>query len=93
MEISTKMHLLELSTMIHVVRKQIKCILVNERPRDISLARLRDLICRVYQSRIRLILTSDLEWRVTRLRTNQRSQCKIGKTEKKKHRVTSINKT
>ena len=37
---STKMHLLELSTMIHVVRNQIKCILVNERPRDISLARL-----------------------------------------------------
>ena len=50
MEISTKMHLLELSTMIHVVRNQIKCILVNERPRDISLARLRDQICRVYQS-------------------------------------------
>ena len=40
MEISAKMHLLELSTMIHVVRKQIKCLLVNERPRDISLARL-----------------------------------------------------
>ena len=50
MEISTKMHLLELSTMIHVVRKQIKWKLVNERPRDISLARLRYLICRVYQS-------------------------------------------
>ena len=50
MEISTKTHLLELSTMIHVVRKQIKCILVNERPRDISLARLRDLTCCVYQS-------------------------------------------
>ena len=50
MEISTKTHLLELSTMIHVVRKQIKCILVNKRPRDISLARLLDLICRVYQS-------------------------------------------
>ena len=47
MEISTKMHLLELSTMIHVVRKQIKYILVNERPRDISLARLLDLISRV----------------------------------------------
>ena len=31
MEISQKTHLLELSTMIHVVRKQIKCILVNER--------------------------------------------------------------
>ena len=46
METSTKMHLPELSTVIHVVRKQIKCILVNERPRDISLARLRD----VYQS-------------------------------------------
>ena len=42
MEISTKTHLLEISTMIHVVRKQIKCILVNERSRDISLARLRD---------------------------------------------------
>ena len=50
MEISLKMHLLELSTLIHVVRKQIKCILVNERPRDISLVRLRDLICRVYKS-------------------------------------------
>ena len=37
-EISTKMHLLELSTMIHVVRKQIKCILVNERPRDLICA-------------------------------------------------------
>ena len=42
--------LLELSTVIHVVRKHIKCILVNERPRDISLARLLDLIYRVYQS-------------------------------------------
>ena len=31
MEISTKTHLLELSTMIHVVRNQIKCILANER--------------------------------------------------------------
>ena len=38
MEISTKMHWLELSTMIYVVRKQIKCVLVNKRPRDISLA-------------------------------------------------------
>ena len=47
MEISTKTHLLELSTMIHVVRNQIKCILVNERPHDISW--LRDLICHVYQ--------------------------------------------
>ena len=46
MEISTKTYLLELSTMAHVVRNQ----LVNERPRDISLARLCDLICRVYQS-------------------------------------------
>ena len=43
MEINTKMHLLELFTMIHCVRKQIKYILVNERPRDISLARLNDL--------------------------------------------------
>ena len=50
MEISPKTHLHELSTMIHVVRKQIKCILVNERPRDISLGRLRDLICCVYMS-------------------------------------------
>ena len=50
MKISTITDLLELSTMIHVVRNQIKCILINERPRDISLARLRDLICRVYQS-------------------------------------------
>ena len=50
MEISTKTHLLELSTMIHVVRNQIRCMLVNERPRDISLARLRDLTCCVYQS-------------------------------------------
>ena len=50
MEINTNMHLLELSTMIHVVRKQIKCILVNERPRDNSLGLLCDLICRVYQS-------------------------------------------
>ena len=41
--------LLGLSTIIHVVRKQIKFILLNERPCDISLARLRDLICRVYQ--------------------------------------------
>ena len=64
MEVSTKMHLLELSTMIYVVRNQIKCVLVNERPRDLSLARLRDLICRVYQrvngrsrnNRIRLCL-------------------------------------
>ena len=29
MEVSTMMHLLELYAMIHVVRKQIKCILVN----------------------------------------------------------------
>ena len=50
MEINTKMHLLELSTMIHVVRNRIKYILVNARPRDISLAPIRDLICRVYQS-------------------------------------------
>ena len=50
MEISTKTDLPELSTMIHVVRNQIKCIFVNERPRDISIARLRDLVCRVYQS-------------------------------------------
>ena len=35
---------------IHVVRNQIRRMLVNERPRDISLARLRDLTCRVYQS-------------------------------------------
>ena len=35
---------LNLSTMIHVVRKRIKYILVNERPRDISRARLRDLM-------------------------------------------------
>ena len=48
MKISTKTYLLELSTMIHVVRNQIKCILVNERLRDISLARLHDLICHVY---------------------------------------------
>ena len=50
MKISTKTHLLELSTMIHVVGNQIRCILVNERPRYISLARLRDLTCCVYQS-------------------------------------------
>ena len=50
MKISTKTHSLELFTMIHVVRNQIKCILVNKRPRDISLARLGDLICHVYQS-------------------------------------------
>ena len=51
MEISTKMHLLELSTMIHVVRKQIKWKLVNERPRDISLLDyVNYLICGVYQS-------------------------------------------
>ena len=43
MKINTKMHWLELSTMIHIVRKQIKYILVNERPHDISRARLRDL--------------------------------------------------
>ena len=30
MEISTKTHFLELSTMIHVVRKQIRYMLVNE---------------------------------------------------------------
>ena len=47
---SAQPHLLELSTMIHVVRNQIKCILVNERPHDTSLAQLCDLICRVYQS-------------------------------------------
>ena len=29
--------------------RQIKRLLVNERPRDLSLARLRDLICRVYK--------------------------------------------
>ena len=34
MEISKKMHLSELSTVIHVDRKQIKCIPVNKRPRD-----------------------------------------------------------
>ena len=52
MEISRKTYLLELSTMIHVVRKQIKYILVNEGPRNISLARLRGLclLCLVYQS-------------------------------------------
>ena len=50
MEISKKMHLLELSTMIHAVGNKIKCILVNDRPRDISLVRLLDLIYRVYQS-------------------------------------------
>ena len=50
MEISTKTYLLELSTMVHVVINHIKCVLVNERPRDISLARLRHLICRVYLS-------------------------------------------
>ena len=50
MEISTKMHLLELFTMNDVVRNQIRCIFVNERLRDISLAQSRDLICRVYQS-------------------------------------------
>ena len=33
--------------MIHVVRNQTQCILVNQRPRDISLAQLLDLICRV----------------------------------------------
>ena len=36
--------------MIHEVQNQMKCILLNERPRDISLVRLRDQICRVYQS-------------------------------------------
>ena len=50
MEISTKTHLLEFSTVNHVVRNHIRCILVNERPRDISLDRLRDQICRVYQT-------------------------------------------
>ena len=30
-------HLLELSTMIHVVKNRIKCILLKERLRDISL--------------------------------------------------------
>ena len=50
MEINTKMHLPEVSTVIHVVRNQIKCVFVKERARDVSLARLRDLICRVYQS-------------------------------------------
>ena len=44
MEINTKMHWLDLSTMIHLVRNQIKYILVNERPRDSSRARLRDLM-------------------------------------------------
>ena len=37
--------------MMHVVKNQIICILLNERPRDISLVpQLRDLICRVYPS-------------------------------------------
>ena len=48
MEISTKLHLPEVSTVIHVVTKQIRCVLVNKRLRDISLARLRDLICHAF---------------------------------------------
>ena len=55
MKISPNTDLLELSTMIHVVRNQIKCILIKARPRDISLARLRDLICRVYHAHLRII--------------------------------------
>ena len=35
--------------MIHVVWNQMKCILLNERPRDISLVQFRDQICHVYQ--------------------------------------------
>ena len=36
--------------MIHVLQNQMKRILLNERPRDISVVQLRDLICRVYQT-------------------------------------------
>ena len=36
--------------MIHVVQNQMKCIVLNERPRNISLDQLRDLICLVYQT-------------------------------------------
>ena len=42
--------------MIHEVQIQMKCILLNKRPHDISLARLRDQICRVYQSVSLLLL-------------------------------------
>ena len=35
--------------MIHVVENQMKFILLNERPRDISLGQLRDKLCCVYQ--------------------------------------------
>ena len=64
MENSTKTHLFELSTTIHVVRNQIKCILVNEQPRYISLARLRDLIdCRVYQSLNDVLVCYYIFWR------------------------------
>ena len=34
MEISTKTHLLELSTVVHVVKNHIKCILLKKRPRE-----------------------------------------------------------
>ena len=35
---------------IHKVQNQMKCILLNEQPRDISLVRLHDQICCVYQT-------------------------------------------
>ena len=47
-EISTKMHLLELSTVTHLLKKQIN--ILNERPRDISLVPITWPKCRVYQS-------------------------------------------
>ena len=40
-EISSKTHLLEFPTVTHVVKKQLKCILLNERPCDISLVPIR----------------------------------------------------
>ena len=36
--------------MIHEVQNNMKRILLNKRPHDISLAPLRDEICRVYQA-------------------------------------------
>ena len=36
-EVSTKKRLLEFPSVTHDIENQIKCILLNERPRDISL--------------------------------------------------------
>ena len=44
------MHILYIQYTLCEVLNEVPTVLVNERPRAISLDRLRDLICRVYQS-------------------------------------------